>query len=105
MQVLVAPGTELSPLEQLERVAAPVPNELLAVARHDDDHRLRTVDWLAAALTHRRFLFAAHGISSASAPRGCSVHRPAQASRRSASRWCAGAREPSYIPRAPDTCP
>ena len=46
--------------ELLEHVTAPVPNELLALAHHDDDHRLGVVDWLAAALTDRRFLLAAH---------------------------------------------
>ena len=42
----------LGPLEQLQHVTAAMPNELLALARHDHDHRLRVVEWLAADLAN-----------------------------------------------------
>jgi len=55
----------LGSLQQLEHVAPPVANELLALARHDDDDRrlgvAGGVNWPAADLADR-LLFGAHTV-------------------------------------------
>ncbi len=52
------PRALLGSLEQLEHVAAPVPNDRVAGAGRNHDHR-GWVDWLATRLADR-FLLAAH---------------------------------------------